>query len=201
MVAVEGSRCACPVGYRRRSGIHLQVMATDRAKDYTPIVVVLSVAIIGLVALVFVVGGGDQTPDVDVRALPLVNAVLNTMTTLFLLAALVAVRSRNVVWHRRFIYGAFSTTGLFLVTYLIYHAMSESTRYGGSGLMAGIYYFILLSHIILAAVIVPMALVTFFRGISNQVERHRAIARWTMPLWLYVSVTGVAVYLMISPYY
>jgi putative membrane protein len=67
--------------------------------------------------------------------------------------------------------------------------------------MAGIYYFVLLSHIVLAAVIVPLALVTFFRGISNQIERHRAIARWTMPLWLYVSMTGVLVYLMIAPYY
>jgi putative membrane protein len=176
-------------------------MAASTARDYTPLVAVLSAAIIGLVAVVFFVGGGETVPGVDVRFLPLVNAVLNTMTTLFLIAAFLAVHRKNIVWHRRFIYGAFSTTGLFLVTYLIYHALSESTRYGGSGLMAGIYYFVLLSHIVLAAVIVPLALVTFFRGISNQIERHRAIARWTMPLWLYVSMTGVLVYLMIAPYY
>jgi putative membrane protein len=137
----------------------------------------------------------------DLRILPRINAVLNTLTTLFLLAAFHAIRSGNVVRHRRFIYGAFTTTGVFLVTYLVYHALSESTRYGGTGVMAGVYYFLLLTHIVLAALIVPLALVTFFRGISNQVEWHWAIARWTMPLWLYVSVTGVLVYLMISPYY
>jgi len=176
-------------------------MTTSTAKDYTPIVVALSIAIVGLVLIVFFIGGSDTRRGMDVRFLPRVNAVLNTLTTFFLLAALGAVRRKNIVWHRRFVYSAFTTTGLFLVTYLVYHALSESTPYGGTGLMAGTYYFVLITHIILAAVIVPLALVTFFRGISNQVDRHRRIARWTMPLWLYVSVTGVLVYLMISPYY
>lgn len=175
-------------------------MSVRTERDYTPIVVALSVAIIGLVGIVFLVGGSGAL-EMDVRFLPRINAALNTLTTLFLLAAFGSVRAKNITWHRRFIYSAFTSTGLFLVTYLIYHALSESTSYGGTGAMAGIYYFVLITHVVLAALIVPLALVTFFRGFSNQVERHRAIARWTMPLWLYVSVTGVLVYLMISPYY
>ena len=169
--------------------------------SYTPWVVFLTLAINGLIAVVFFLDGGGTKVGFDVHVLPLINAVLNSMTTVFLVAALVAIKQHNVRLHQRLIYGAFTTTGLFLVTYLTYHSLSESTRYGGEGVLRGVYYFILLTHIVLAAVIVPLALVTFFRGINNRVAEHRAIAKWTMPLWLYVSVTGVVVYLMISPYY
>jgi putative membrane protein len=168
---------------------------------YTPWVVALTLAINGLIAVVFFAGRAPVDVGFDIRLLPRTNAVLNSFTTVFLLAALWAIRRKDVRLHRRFIYAAFTTTGLFLVTYLAYHSLSESTRYGGSGVWAGIYYFVLLTHIVLAAVIVPLALVTFFRGIGNRVAEHRAIARWTMPLWLYVSATGVIVYWMISPYY
>lgn len=168
----------------------------------TPIIVLLTLAINGLIAAVFVYGGesGHRLPF-DAHALPAMNATLNSMTTLFLVAALIAVKRKSVRLHQRFIYCAFTTTGLFLISYLSYHAVSEPTRYGGTGLAAGFYYFVLLTHVVLAAAIVPLALVTFFRGIGGQVESHRAIAKWTMPLWLYVSVTGVLVYWMISPYY
>jgi putative membrane protein len=169
--------------------------------SYTPWVVFLTLAINGLIAVVFFLDAGDRTVGFDVHMLPRINAILNSMTTVFLVAALVAIKQRNIRLHQRLIYGAFTTTGLFLVTYLTYHSLSESTRYGGEGLLRNVYYFILLTHIVLAAVIVPLALVTFFRGINNRVAEHRAIAKWTMPLWLYVSVTGVLVYLMISPYY
>ncbi len=169
--------------------------------SYTPWVVFLTLAINGLIAAVFFLDAGGSSTGFDVHVLPRVNAVLNTLTTVFLISALVAIKQKNIRVHRRFIYAAFASTGLFLVTYLTYHSLSESTRYGGEGALRGIYYFILITHIVLAAVIVPLALVTFFRGINNRVAEHRAIAKWTMPLWLYVSVTGVVVYLMISPYY
>ena len=168
----------------------------------TPWVVLLTLAINGLIAAVFFLGGPpSQSVGFDVHLLPRLNAALNSFTTVFLVAAYLAIRRKNVLVHRRFIYAAFASTGAFLVTYLTYHALSESTRYGGDGPLRGVYYFVLITHIVLAAVIVPLALVTFFRGINNRIEAHRAIARWTMPLWLYVSVTGVVVYLMISPYY
>lgn len=161
----------------------------------------LTLAINGLIAVVFFLDGDATNVGFDVHLLPLANAVLNSSTTVFLLSALYAIKQKNVRVHRRFIYAAFATTGLFLVNYLAYHYLSESTRYGGAGFLKGLYYFVLLTHIVLAAVIVPLALVTFFRGINNRVAEHRAIAKWTMPLWLYVSITGVIVYVMISPYY
>ena len=167
----------------------------------TPWVVFLTLAINGLIAAVFFLGAPSQSVGFDVHVLPRLNALLNSLTTVFLIAAYLAIRQKNVRVHRRFIYAAFATTGSFLVSYLTYHALSESTRYGGEGVLRSIYFFVLLTHIVLAAVIVPLALVTFFRGINNRVAEHRAIARWTMPLWLYVSVTGVIVDLMISPYY
>jgi putative membrane protein len=164
-------------------------------------VILLTLVINGLVTYLFFAEGYQGKVSFDLRILPKINAILNSFTTVFLLAALFAIIKKQVKLHFYFIIAAFITTALFLVTYLVYHFLAESTRYGGAGIMAKIYYFILISHILLAIVIVPLALVTFFRGIHNQVEKHRTIARWTMPLWLYVSITGVLVYLMISPYY
>jgi len=170
-------------------------------QNYTCWVVFLSVAVIGMIGAVFFFDRGAGHRGFNVRILPLANAVLNSLTTIFLFSALWAIRKKNVRLHKRFIYAAFFTTGFFLLSYLTYHFLSDSTRYGGTGLAAWIYYFILLTHILLAAVIVPLALQTFFLGVSKRIDKHRSLARWTMPLWLYVSVTGVIVYLMISPYY
>ncbi|MFC4076333.1 DUF420 domain-containing protein [Salinithrix halophila] len=170
-------------------------------RNYTPWVVGLSIAINAIVAVLFFMPKVEGLDHLDLTFLPMMNAIFNSFTTVFLLAALYFILKKNVTMHKRFIYAAFSSTGLFLITYLTYHALAPSTHYGGEGLLKAIYYFILITHIVLAAVIVPLALVTFFRGINMRVEKHRKIARWTMPLWLYVSITGVVVYLMISPYY
>lgn len=169
--------------------------------NYVPWVVGLSIAInLIVVALLFLPEIGSET-SFDITLLPLLNAVFNSFTFVFLLAALFMIIRKNITWHKRFIFAAFTTTALFLVSYLTYHSMSESTSFGGEGLVAGIYYFILITHIVLAALIVPLALLTLFRGLAMKVDKHRKIARWTMPIWLYVSLTGVVVYLMISPYY
>lgn len=172
-----------------------------KGRNYTPIVVTLSILINAIVAVLFFMPKYGGETSFDWTVLPLFNAVFNSFTFIFLCAALFMIKQKNIKMHRRFIYAAFTTTALFLVSYLTYHAVAESTTYGGEGVLKYIYYFILISHIVLAAVIVPLALVTFFRGLNMQVEKHRKIARWTMPLWLYVSLTGVLVYLMISPYY
>ncbi|MGY4689693.1 DUF420 domain-containing protein [Salibacterium sp. K-3] len=175
----------------------------NRKKDRSNawIAVILTVVINGLITVLFLMDGYRGEVGFDLTILPMMNAIFNSFTTVFLLGALFFILRKNVKMHQRFIYGAFSSTSLFLVTYLIYHYLSESTTYGGTGWSVYAYYFILITHIILAAVIVPLAVITFLRGIKNQKERHRKIARFTMPLWLYVSITGVVVYLMISPYY
>lgn len=172
-----------------------------QATPYRNWVIALTLAINGLIAASFYIGGYEGQVGFDVKILPLINALLNSFTTVFLFAALISILKKQVALHRFFIFCAFGTTALFLVTYLLYHFLADSTRYGGDGVIAGVYYFILISHIILAAAIVPLALITVFRGLTNRIPQHRKIARWTMPLWLYVSITGVVVYLMISPYY
>jgi len=153
-----------------------------------------------IVLLSFLPGYVGELP-IWISRLPLLNAILNSFTFMFLLLALIAILKRNIVLHQRFIYAAFTTTSLFLVSYVIFHFMAESTSYGGTGMIVGFYYFILISHIILAVVIVPLALMSFFTGYKNMRSTHRKWVRWTMPLWLYVSATGVLVYVMISPYY
>jgi putative membrane protein len=129
------------------------------------------------------------------------NAIFNSFTFVFLLAALYFIKQKNITLHKRFIFAAFTSTTFFLLSYVTYHYLTESTSYGGEGPLKYIYFFILITHILLAIVIVPLALITVTRGLNMQVEKHRKIARWTMPLWLYVSLTGVLVYLMIAPYY
>nr|WP_270898427.1 DUF420 domain-containing protein [Aliibacillus thermotolerans] len=166
------------------------------------IAVIITIIVNGLIAyLIFAEGFTGHIDHFDLTVLPMLNAIFNSFTTVFLAMALYFILRKNIKAHRRFIYAAFISTSLFLMTYVTYHYLAESTSYGGTGILAGIYYFILITHIILAAMIVPLAILSFLRGVRNQVEKHKKIARWTMPLWLYVSITGVIVYLMISPYY
>ena len=178
-------------------------MQTDLAKkkNYTPLIIILSIAILLLVSLAYFLPELEFLKKKDLSVLPMINAVLNSITFIELSIALVAIKRKNIVLHRRMIYTALTTTGLFLVTYLVYHFGAPSTKYGGTGPLKAIYLFILLTHIVLAAAIVPLALISVARGLNMQVEKHRKIARWTMPIWLYVSITGVIVYIMIAPYY
>ncbi|WP_096199220.1 DUF420 domain-containing protein [Bacillus sp. FJAT-45350] len=174
---------------------------TFKKRNYKPIIIILTLVINGLVVLLASLPGVEGFDLFDVRILPLMNAIFNSFTFLFLLFALIAIIKKNVNLHKKLIYAAFITTTLFLVTYVGHHFLAESTVYGGEGILRSIYYFILITHIVLAAAIVPLALTTVARAWNMENERHRKIARWTMPIWLYVSLTGVLVYIMISPYY
>ncbi|MHA6485418.1 DUF420 domain-containing protein [Paenibacillus sp. strain BS8-2] len=172
-----------------------------KQRNYTPLVAVLTIVIVALIAILFFLPAYDGEIGFDVLILPLLNAIFNCFTFLALIIALVAIKRKNIKMHRAFIGLAFLSTTLFLVSYVSYHYLTESTKYGGEGILRGIYFFVLLTHIVLAVVVVPLALMSAIRGITNQIEKHRKIAKWTMPVWLYVSFTGVVVYLMISPYY
>ncbi|MFE1629216.1 DUF420 domain-containing protein [Brevibacillus reuszeri] len=173
-----------------------------KQRNYTPAIVILSIAINTIIAIMYFMPKNNDFGHIDLTFLPFLNAVMNSFTFVFLVAALVSIiKYKNIQLHRRYIFAAFSTTVVFLISYLVYHGMAPSTSYGGEGILRPIYYFILLSHILLSAIIVPFALITTARGLNMQVDRHKKIARWTMPMWLYVSATGVIVYLMISPYY
>lgn len=169
--------------------------------NYLPWIIGISIAVNALVVVLFFLPQYEGLAHVDLTFLPMMNAIFNSFTFVFLVCALIAIKKKNITIHRRFILAAFTSTTLFLVTYVTYHALTESTPFGGEGIIRSIYFFILLTHIVLAIVIVPLALYSLATGLSMKKERHRKIARWTMPLWLYVSLTGVIVYLMISPYY
>jgi uncharacterized membrane protein YozB (DUF420 family) len=133
--------------------------------------------------------------------LPTVNAVLNSICGVLLVTGWILIRQGRIAQHRAVMIAAFSTSCLFLVSYLIYHAQVGSVKFTGQGAIRIVYFTILLTHTVLAAAIVPLVLVTLSRGLKRQDARHRAIARWTMPIWLYVSVTGVIVYLMLYRLY
>lgn len=129
--------------------------------------------------------------------LPLVNAILNATSCVFLLIGLMMIREKRIAAHRRFMVFAFATSTLFMASYLLYHVNIGSKPYTGTGFMRTIYFTILIPHVILAAAVLPLAIITLSRGLKMDVERHRRIAKITLPIWLFVSVTGVMVYLML----
>jgi len=132
-----------------------------------------------------------------VQDLPTVNAVLNCTSAVLLGLGYHCIRRRQIAAHRACMLGAFAVSVLFLVSYLTYHAQVGSVRFSGTGALRGLYLTILASHSVLAAVVPPLAVLTVVRALRGQVDRHRRLARWTLPIWLYVSVTGVVVYLML----
>jgi uncharacterized membrane protein YozB (DUF420 family) len=133
--------------------------------------------------------------------LPTLNASLNGVAAVFLAAGFVAIRHRRVHVHRACMLTAFVASTLFLTSYVVYHAQAGSVRFPGYGWIRPVYFSILVSHILLAAAILPLVLVTLYRALRGRFDRHRRIARWTLPIWLYVSVTGILVYLMLYHLY
>ncbi len=133
----------------------------------------------------------------EIGDLPALNATLNGLAAILLVIGYVLIRRGRWRQHRAVMLCAFATSTLFLVSYVVYHANVGSHRFGGQGPIRIVYFSILITHVILAAAIVPLALVTLSRGLRARYDRHARIARWTLPLWLYVSVTGVVVYLML----
>jgi putative membrane protein len=133
----------------------------------------------------------------ELSDLPLLNATLNALAGMLLVSAYIMIRKGNIARHRALMLAAFSTSALFLVSYVIYHVNIGSRAFTGTGVIRVVYFVILITHIVLAIAVVPMAIVTLRRGLRRDDLRHKAIARWTFPIWLYVSVTGVIVYVML----
>jgi uncharacterized membrane protein YozB (DUF420 family) len=138
---------------------------------------------------------------VDVTQLPAVNATLNAASGVLLLLGYRAIRALKIDRHRKLMLSAAATSTLFLVCYLVYHAAVGSVRFTGQGPVRTVYFAILLTHTVLAAAIVPMVLRTLYLGLKRRDEKHRRLARWTFPIWVYVSVTGVVIYLMLYQLY
>jgi putative membrane protein len=177
-------------------------MELQNDKKYNKWIVLLSVVIPLVVALLF--GVKLKTLGFNVRPLtflPPIYAGINGLTAILLVFALWAVKNKKIKLHERIMKIAILCSVVFLGMYVAYHMTSEATPYGGHGILKIIYFFILISHIVLSIVVIPFVLLTYVRAITNNIERHKKIAKIAFPIWLYVAVTGVVVYLMISPYY
>lgn len=168
---------------------------------YKVLAAVLGAIIPVAVAVLYYFPNIFRIEGAQVKALPAVNAVLNSLTAVCLVIGYYFIRRKNVVRHRAMMGTAFVLGSLFLVSYVAYHSQVPSTKFGGEGWVRTVYYTLLLSHILLAAVTVGLVLFTLYFAVTEQFAKHRRIARWTYPIWLYVSVTGVIVYFMIAPYY
>lgn len=171
-------------------------------KKYNKWIAVLAIVIPLVVAILSRLKLQDFGIEVEpLSFLPPIYASINGLTALVLIIAVIAIKNKNRKLHERLMKFAITLSVAFLVMYVAYHMTSDSTKFGGEGAIKYVYYFILLSHILLSIVIIPFVLITYVRAITNNIERHKKIAKITFPLWLYVAITGVVVYFMISPYY
>ncbi len=172
--------------------------ASKSTLKYKNWIIVVSIAIPVVVAFLFRI----RLENVQsLSFLPPIYAAVNGYTAIILIVALWAIKNRKINLHEQLMKTAIGLSLAFLVMYVAYHLTSDPTPFGGEGVIKTVYYTILISHILLSIIIIPLVLVTFVRGISQQFTEHRKIARITFPIWLYVTVTGVIVYYMISPYY
>ncbi|WP_156306300.1 DUF420 domain-containing protein [Sphingobacterium endophyticum] len=175
---------------------------TEEEKKYKGIIWALSIIIPLAVAALFGINLPKMGYDVQpLSFLPPIYATINGLTAICLVIAVSAIKRGNVKLHENLIKLCMVFSSAFLIMYVAYHMTSESTSFGGEGTIRYVYFFILVTHIILSIIIIPFVLFTFVRGIAGAYERHKKLARITYPMWLYVAVTGVIVYIMISPYY
>jgi putative membrane protein len=177
-------------------------MNTSIEKKYNKWIIILSIFIPVAVALLFVVKLKDLGFDVaPLPFLPPIYATINGITAVVLVLAVLAIKNGKIQLQQNLMKLAIACSLLFLVMYIAYHMTTPSTKFGGEGAIKYIYYFILLTHILLSIATIPFVLVTYVRALAQRFDKHKKIAKITFPLWLYVAVTGVIVYLMIAPYY
>ncbi|MGC4022445.1 MAG: DUF420 domain-containing protein [Cyclobacteriaceae bacterium] len=169
----------------------------EKQEPYKKLIIALSIVIPVAVAALFRL----KIPGYDFSFLPPIYASINGLTAIILIISFWSIKNGKVKRHEILNKICISLSASFLVMYVLYHITSEETKFGGEGAIKYVYYFILITHIILSIVVIPFVLFTFSRALAGNFERHRQLAKFTFPLWLYVAVTGVIVYLMISPYY
>lgn len=178
----------------------MQAIQTAEERRASRVINVLAIVIPIAVAVLL---GIRQKVDLGVWTtyLPHLNGIINSATSLLLLLGLYFIRQKNVAAHRATMLVAFTLGSIFLISYVLYHLSNESTPFGGEGWVRPVYYFLLISHIVLSVVVVWFVLRAVYFALSAQYQRHKEVVRWAYPIWLYVSITGVIVYLMIKPYY
>ena len=169
----------------------------DLAKRLLPISYVLSAIVIGFIAAMGPMNKVDM--GIDFSGLPAFHSTMNAITFFILLLALYFVKNKNIEAHKKAMFTAMVTSFFFLVSYILYHITTPHTNYCGEGVIRTVYFVILNTHIVLAGVVFPFILIAFIRGISYQVEKHKKLVRWVYPIWLYVTLTGPILFLMLRP--
>jgi putative membrane protein len=178
----------------------LQIPALRSMSGTKAIAAILGVSaavVLFLVWLIYLKPASQYVPEL-IGVLPAVNATLNAMSAAFLITAFVAVKQRRYASHIRWVLAAIVTSTLFLISYVVYHNFHGDTKFTGQGFVRPIYFFILISHIVLSAVVVPLILTTLYLALAGRLAVHRRVARYTFPIWLYVSITGVLIFLMLK---
>jgi putative membrane protein len=171
-------------------------------QKYSKLIVLVSILIPVVVAILFGVKLKDLGYDVEpLSFLPPIYATINGITAVVLVSAVVAIKKGNKDMHQRLMTLAIALSLAFLVMYVAYHMTADSTKFGGEGFIRLVYFFLLISHILLSIAVIPLVLITYVRALAAKFDQHKKIAKITFPIWLYVAVTGVIVYLMIAPYY
>ena len=171
-------------------------------KTFFRIAMTISIVVFLLVVLLNkrVLSPPDTFPSF-IYKLPLLHALINGTCAVLLIFSLRAIKAGKVALHKKINLATFSLSAVFLISYVTYHFFVPETSYGGEGLLKTLYYFVLLTHIPLAAAVLPLILLSFWYALTGKIDKHKKIVRFTYPIWMYVAVTGVIVYLMISPYY
>jgi putative membrane protein len=176
----------------------MEVETKQPKNKYNLWIWIISIVVPVAVAVLFTV----RIPGVErMGFLPPIYATINALTAVILIISVIQIKKGNRKNHEFLMKTAILLSLLFLLLYIAYHMTSDSTKYGGDGIVKYLYYFILITHIMLSITVIPFVLITYVRAITGKFEKHKAIARITFPLWLYVAITGVVVYVMISPYY
>lgn len=168
-----------------------------------PIIVVLSIVVPILVASLFLLPESwkIQFGNTNFRSLPFFHAILNGCTAILLAVAFGMIKTKKVALHRLSNILAFSLSAVFLISYVISHISNPDSHFGGEGWVRPVYFFILISHIVLSIPVLPLAMLSIYRGLNNQISAHKKLVKWTFPIWMYVAVTGVLVYIFMAPYY
>lgn len=193
----------------------MEISINQNDTKFTRIIGIISVVVPVLVAVLLFFPQTGKLGDLDVSFLPHLIAIINSSTVFCLLMALYTIKTKNIAWHRTFMASAFVLSAIFLISYVTYHFQGGHTVFGDIdgdgtlsanelvkvGILRPVYLGLLLSHILLSIVVVPLVLFAFYFAWSNQISRHKKLVKWSYPIWLYVTTTGVIVYFMISPYY
>ena len=174
-----------------------------RDSIFVPIIISLSVIVPITVAFLMLFPNliHITSENYDFSSLPFLHAVLNGSTAILIFTGFVLIKNKKTELHKATMLSAFSLSSIFLVSYVISKITNEPVPFGGEGMIRDIYFFILISHILLSIPVLPLALFSIYRAMTGEIEKHKSIVKWTFPIWMYVAITGVLVYLLMSPYY